>query len=256
MLYPGGGQFTCTVTKVDEYDNAGCRMKRIHFDAQVPIDFAEGSKGDVSRNVWIEGIGVPNGNPLESVDDPMLGGGWACYCPYVYTSTAFYPFSFAQQGFRGQELILQEDVTEDVSDQTGQKDNLQYELLKGTGEASDTLHVYGYLWANADCNHYIYCYDDMSGKVLLERVEIGQTPGSHKAYCVDLKFPMFFGKDYNYVVEDSEGLHPLNESINFINSTRMEKHETPMGCYDLVGRPVSTPSKGIYIRNGKIVLVR
>ena len=26
--------------------------------------------------------------------------------------------------------------------------------------------------------------------------------------------------------------------------------------YDLTGRPVSTPTKGIYIRNGKIVLVR
>ena len=29
-----------------------------------------------------------------------------------------------------------------------------------------------------------------------------------------------------------------------------------MGCYDLTGRPISTPSKGLYIRNGKKVMFK
>lgn len=249
-----GKSFTCTVTKVDEYEVAGRRLKRIHFDAQVSNEDEEGNNGDVSKNVWIEGLGVPNGNPLKSVIDPALVGGWSCYCPYIYTPTVFYPFSFAKQGFRGQELILYEEMPEINSDGTSQKDQLQYELLTGNEEETDTLHISGYMWANADCNHYIYCYDD-SKKVCWERVEIGQAKGTPKAYRVDVKFPMFYNEYYQYVVEDNEGEHPIGGVVNSISDIA-EERMFPTGIYDLTGRPFAVPAKGIYIQNGKKVLTR
>ncbi len=249
-----GKSFTCTVTKVDEYEVAGRRLKRIHFDAQVLNEDGEGNNGGVSKNVWIEGLGVPNGNPLKSVMDPALVGGWSCYCPYIYTPTVFYPFSFAKQGFRGKELILYEEMPEINSDGTSQKDQLQYELLTGNEEETDTLHISGYMWANADCNHYIYCYDD-SKKVCWERVEIGQAKGTPKAYRVDVKFPMFYNEYYQYVVEDNEGEHPIGGVVNSISDIA-EERMFPTGIYDLTGRPFAVPAKGIYIQNGKKVLTR
>ena len=249
-----GKSFTCTVTKVDEYEIAERRLKRIHFDAQVLNEDGEGNNGGVSKNVWIEGLGVPNGNPLKSVIDPALVGGWSCYCPYIYTPTVFYPFSFAKQGFRGQELILYEEMPEINSDGTSQKDQLQYKLLTGNEEETDTLHISGYMWANADCNHYIYCYDD-SKKVCWERVEIGQAKGTPKAYRVDVKFPMFYNEYYQYVVEDNEGEHPIGGVVNSISDIA-EERMFPTGIYDLTGRPFAVPAKGIYIQNGKKVLTR
>lgn len=249
-----GKSFTCTVTKVDEYEVAGRRLKRIHFDAQVSNEDEEGNNEGVSKNVWVEGLGVPNGNPLKSVIDPALVGGWSCYCPYIYTPTVFYPFSFAKQGFRGQELILYEEMPEINSDGTSQKDQLQYELLTGNEEETDTLHISGYMWANADCNHYIYCYDD-SKKVCWERVEIGQAKGTPKAYRVDVKFPMFYNEYYQYVVEDNEGEHPIGGVVNSISDIA-EERMFPTGIYDLTGRPFAVPAKGIYIQNGKKVLTR
>lgn len=256
MPYQENGKeesYTCTVTKVDEYESAGHRLKRIHFDAQVPDGNGEDSNGGMSSNVWIEGLGVPNGNPLKNVINPTVTGEWACYCPYIYTSATFFPFSFARQGIRGQELVLHEELAKPLSDENGKKDLLKYELLAGNGEDSDTLHISGYLWANADCSHYIYCYDN-SQKVCWERVEIGQAKGSPKAYWVDIKFPMFYEEYYQYVVEDNEGKHPIGEAINSIHN--IEEETSFVGIYDLTGRPVSAPSKGIYILNGKKVLVK
>ena len=43
--------------------------------------------------------------------------------------------------------------------------------------------------------------------------------------------------------------------IQGVPNLQKEK-KTPMGCYDLTGRPVSTPSKGLYIRNGKKVMFK
>lgn len=257
MPYQENGKeesYTCTVTKVDEYESAGHRLKRIHFDAQVPDGNGEDSNGGMSSNVWIEGLGVPNGNPLKSVIDPAQVGGRSCYCPYIYTPTVFYPFSFARQGFRGQELILYEEMPEVNSDGTSQKEQLQYELLTGNEEETDTLHISGYMWANADCNHYIYCYDD-SKKVCWERVEIGQAKGSPKAYWVDVKFPMFYNEYYQYVVEDNEGEHPIGDVVNSISDIA-EEGMFPTGIYDLIGRSVSTPTKGVFIQNGKKVMVK
>ena len=249
-----GKSFTCTVTKVDEYEVAGRRLKRIHFDAQVSNEDEEGNNEGVSKNVWVEGLGALNEDPLNNVIDPALVGGWSCYCPYIYTPTVFYPFSFAKQGFRGQELILYEEMPEINSDGTSQKDQLQYELLTGNEEETDTLHISGYMWANADCNHYIYCYDD-SKKVCWERVEIGQAKGTPKAYRVDVKFPMFYNEYYQYVVEDNEGEHPIGGVVNSISDIA-EERMFPTGIYDLTGRPVAVPAKGIYIQNGKKVLTR
>lgn len=249
-----GKSFTCTVTKVDEYEVAGRRLKRIHFDAQVSNEDEEGNNEGVSKNVWVEGLGALNEDPLNNVIDPTSVGGWSSYCPYIFTSTDFYPFSFAQQGFRGQELILYEEMPEINSDGTSQKDQLQYELLTGNEEETDTLHISGYMWANADCNHYIYCYDD-SKKVCWERVEIGQAKGTPKAYWVDVKFPMFYNEYYQYVVEDNEGEHPIGGVVNSISDIA-EERMFPTGIYDLTGRPFAVPAKGIYIQNGKKVLTR
>lgn len=249
-----GKSFTCTVTKVDEYEVAGRRLKRIHFDAKVSNEDEEGNNEGVSKNVWVEGLGALNEDPLNNVIDPTSVGGWSSYCPYIFTSTDFYPFSFAQQGFRGQELILYEEMPEINSDGTSQKDQLQYELLTGNEEETDTLHISGYMWANADCNHYIYCYDD-SKKVCWERVEIGQAKGTPKAYRVDVKFPMFYNEYYQYVVEDNEGEHPIGGVVNSISDIA-EERMFPTGIYDLTGRPFAVPAKGIYIQNGKKVLTR
>ena len=254
-----GNSFTCTVTEVDEYEVAGRRLKRIHFDAQVSNEDEEGNNGDVSKNVWVEGLGAFNKNPLNNVIDPTSVGGGSSYCPYIFTSTDFYPFSFAQQGFRGQELVLYEEVTETGSNGANQKNLLQYELLKRNEDKTDTLHVFGYLWSNADCYHYIYCYDALYGKVFLEQVEIGMAAGPQKAYRIDVKFPMFFGDYYHYVVEDDEGSHPVGGLVNSDNAISEEigvGKNTQKGIYDLTGRPVSAPTKGIYIQNGKKVLVK
>ena len=60
---------------------------------------------------------------------------------------------------------------------------------------------------------------------------------------------------YQYVVEDNEGEHPMGDVVNSISDIA-EEGMFPTGIYDLIGRSVSTPAKGVFIQNGKKVMVK
>ena len=50
---------------------------------------------------------------------------------------------------------------------------------------------------------------------------------------------------------------PAIDPMGIQNVSIMQKEKkTPMGCYDLTGRHVTTPTKGLYIRNGKKVMFK
>ena len=276
---PGNGKedyFVCNVTKTDTLNISGHSLKRIVFKAKVSEHYDEkeyeedGGVGyedeydedwsDVSTNVWIEGVGCLNGDPLNNVVDANLVGGGMDLSPYVYTATDFYSFSFDFQGIRGCELVAGEDVTDELLGDKWGVDSLHYELLAnedGGANRSDTLHISGYIWLDSAPRHYLYCYNDfnINSTVTFERVSVGAAASDMRAYRVDLRLLAFY-KDYHYTAMDGEGKHPLSRitaSVPFV----MPLSSTNQGAFNLSGQPVNVmPHRGIVVRNGKKVLVR
>ena len=70
---------------------------------------------------------------------------------------------------------------------------------------------------------------------------------------MDLKFLAFY-EDEHYTVVDSEGKYSLPRITASVSGV-VPPTPTIRETFDMNGRPVSIPSKGIYIRNGKKVFV-
>ena len=87
-------------------------------------------------------------------------------------------------------------------------------------------------------------------------------PGTEAAYVVwyrDIAY--YYGlpvpQSGKYTMHFNMDERPADESTKIVNVTDATLKEKPNSSfYDLTGRPVSAPTKGIYIQNGKKVLVK
>ena len=143
--------------------------------------------------------------------------------------------------------------------------------LKVTLE-DDSLHITGWLNFNP-ADHYCY-YEIHSDSVYLETLERWESTmmtGLWGVYSVDFKIGPYRG-DHLLKMEVAEDytrgyrndgffnvMHSVNSTLYFDLTSVTTPEQKPTNntpYYDLLGREIASPNKGIYIKDGKKVLIK
>jgi hypothetical protein len=135
--------------------------------------------------------------------------------------------------------------------------NIENETAALTAEiGEETIHIQGYYLSN--CGMGLYCVaEEQSGSIALTFYEVGvvgaNCVGNH---YVDFTIPRLTEQiDCIYVCDPYDQSVKMEVKVQGITSVDTVLKETIAPYYDLMGRPVANPTRGIYIRNGhKVVL--
>ena len=124
----------------------------------------------------------------------------------------------------------------------------------------DSLHVVG--WLNYTCCMDHYCYYEIYGdSVYIETVQAGyyEECDCRGAHFVDFKIGPYRNEESLCTVSTWEyfvGAHTLRLNTTSVDFSKTDNKLILASPFDLQGRQVATPSKGIYIKKGKKVLVK
>ena len=135
--------------------------------------------------------------------------------------------------------------------------NIENETAALTAEiGEETIHITGYYLSN--CGMGLYCIaEEQDGSIVLMFYEVGGESvdciGNH---YVDFTIPRLTEQiDCIYVCDPYDQSVKMEVKVQGSTSVDTVLKETIVPYYDLMGRPVANPTRGIYIRNGhKIVL--
>ena len=138
--------------------------------------------------------------------------------------------------------------------------NLNQEYEQQVLEAEiigDSIHVIGYCYSN--CGMDLYCIaEDNEGVISLKFHQIGlfgaNCMGNH---YVDFTIPCMSEQ-----VDEIFAYGPYDQNVKWevhlitasVDSPTRDDADAP--CYDLTGRKVAHPTRGVYIRNGKKEVIR
>ena len=135
--------------------------------------------------------------------------------------------------------------------------NIENETASLTAEiGEETIRIQGYYLSN--CGMGLYCVaEEQSGSIALTFYEVGvvgaNCVGNH---YVDFTIPRLAEQiDRIYVCDPYDQSVKMEVKVQGSTSVDTVLKETIVPYYDLMGRPVANPTRGIYIRNGhKVVL--
>ena len=135
--------------------------------------------------------------------------------------------------------------------------NIENETAVLTAEiGEETIRIQGYYLSN--CGMGLYCVaEEQSGSIALTFYEVGvvgaNCVGNH---YVDFTIPRLTEQiDRIYVCDSYDQSVKMEVKVQGSTSVDTVLKETIVPYYDLMGRPVANPTRGIYIRNGhKVVL--
>ncbi|MBE6292014.1 MAG: hypothetical protein E7091_06340 [Bacteroidales bacterium] len=135
--------------------------------------------------------------------------------------------------------------------------NIENETASLTAEiGEETIRIQGYYLSN--CGMGLYCVaEEQDGSIALTFYEVGVVGatciGNH---YVDFTIPRLAEQiDCIYVCDPYDQSVKMEVKVQGSTSVDTVLKETIAPYYDLMGRPVANPTRGIYIRNGhKVVL--
>lgn len=135
--------------------------------------------------------------------------------------------------------------------------NIENETAALTAEiGEETIRIQGYYLSN--CGMGLFCVaEEQSGSIALTFYEVGvvgaNCVGNH---YVDFTIPRLAEQiDRIYVCDSYDQSVKMEVKVQGSTSVDTVLKETIAPYYDLMGRPVANPTRGIYIRNGhKVVL--
>jgi len=183
-------------------------------------------------DVWVEGLGSLHYGifrPATNAEASALRL-LACVCTEEVTMLPFH-----EEGCSGADTNLNLNVT-------GDSTQLNFALI------GDSLHVYGYYRTN--CAGELYCLAKQEGNAAdLTFLEYRPAANCFDYHAIDFKLPGFTQESYTI-------LHN-GKAVNTIVKTKIERpvNSTTPHYYDLQGRKVSNPTRGIYIKDGKKIAV-
>lgn len=135
--------------------------------------------------------------------------------------------------------------------------NLEGETQALTAEiGEESIHITGYCYSN--CGMGLYCVaEEQDGSIALTFYEVGvigaTCMGNH---YVDFTIPRLakqVDEIYAYGPYDPSARFEVKMQGNTSVATILKETITPY--YDLMGRPVANPTRGLYIRDGKKIVV-
>lgn len=117
---------------------------------------------------------------------------------------------------------------------------------------NDTLHIGGYIGSYCEGGQYFLIIEN--GKNI--RVSSMKHPGFPDADCIsvnriDADFPGF--TQDSYTVNFAGRTYQISRDGTSLTTVELKGKDTPY--YDLQGRPVANPTRGIYIKDGKKIAV-
>ena len=148
-----------------------------------------------------------------------------------------------------------------VPTNTGEEEEKEVESLHPEltiTHEGDSLHVTGWLaYTCRETKHY--CSYEINGEsIMLKGVEAMPeiVPSCFTCYSVDFRIGPFRGDRCAVTVQESyKGINKLDFDFTSVIPAEAVPYPTPVLFYDLQGRPAEAPQKGIFIREGKKVLI-
>ena len=128
-------------------------------------------------------------------------------------------------------------------------------------QEGDSLHITG--WMVFDCGQEHFCYYEIHGDSIHLETSSFSSNGvayfSIAPYSVDFKIGPFIGKrcKVRTIENIMNGCIESTSLFDFTSvSSVFSDEKSSLNTYDLTGRPADGTKKGIYIRNGKKVMMR
>lgn len=120
----------------------------------------------------------------------------------------------------------------------------------------DSIHISGYYYSNCGTGQYCIA-EEFNGCISLTFYECGgESVDCKENHYVDFTIPRLAEQiDRIYVCDSYDQSVKMEVKVKGSTSVDTVLKETIAPYYDLMGRPVANPTRGIYIRNGhKVVL--
>ncbi len=120
----------------------------------------------------------------------------------------------------------------------------------------DSIHISGYYYSNCGTGQYCIA-EEFNGCISLTFYECGgESVDCKENHYVDFTIPRLAEQiDRIYVCDSYDQSVKMEVKVQGSTSVDTVLKETIAPYYDLMGRPVANPTRGIYIRNGcKVVL--
>ena len=120
----------------------------------------------------------------------------------------------------------------------------------------DSIHISGYYYSNCGTGQYCIA-EEFNGCISLTFYECGgESVDCEENHYVDFTIPRLAEQiDRIYVCDSYDQSVKMEVKVKGSTSVDAVLKETIAPYYDLMGRPVANPTRGIYIRNGhKVVL--
>ena len=130
----------------------------------------------------------------------------------------------------------------------------QQELKAVIGE--DSIHISGYYYSNCGTGQYCIA-EEFNGCISLTFYEYGgESADCMENHYVSFTIPRMISNIERIMIWDT--ITQNMQEVKMQNHTsidNIEKSATDAPYYDLMGRPVANPARGIYIRDGRKVIV-
>ena len=147
--------------------------------------------------------------------------------------------TFSRNGVWGMSPILGEEYPGYI-----EEDPLEFTLK------NDTLHIGGYIYN--DCAGPLYMLvEEKEDKIILDTYELPEDADCYSFFKIDVNITGLSKDKYTIVYQGKT--FEVVQRDNSIDEVVMESVLTPL--YDLQGRPVAAPMRGIYIKDGKKVII-
>lgn len=131
----------------------------------------------------------------------------------------------------------------------------QQELKAVIGE--DSIHISGYYYSNCGTGQYCIA-EEFNGCISLTFYECGgESADCMENHYVSFTIPRMISNIERIMIWDT--ITQNMQEVKMQNHTsidNIEKSATDVPYYDLMGRPVANPTRGIYIKDGRKVIIR
>ena len=211
-------------------DSISC--KRLHL---------KGVENPSFRDEWVEMFG----SMRYGINPPAEAGDLGqTHLMYAISGEFIHMCDFNLPNVWGMEAVLGEEYPRS-GDEYIAEDPLVFTLR------NDTLHVGGYI--RNDCDGPLYMLlETESENITLSTYELPLDADCYSFFKIDVSLPGF--SQDRYIIKYGGRTFEVIQGNVHVESIGKELLTTPY--YDLMGRPVNHPTRGIYIKDGKNVVIQ
>ena len=192
------------------------------------------------KDEWVEMFGSMRYgiNPPAKAED--LGQSHLMYAAF---GEFIHMCDFSLQGVWGMEAVLGEEYPR--SSEYVEMDPIEFSLR------NDSLHIGGYI--RNDCAGPLYIlFERGADEITLSTYELPWDADCYSFFKIDISLPGF--SQDKYTIKYRESTFEVTQGDVSIDDVESDVVITPY--YDLQGRPVAHPTRGIYIKDGKKVVIK